>query len=250
MFCDIDDIPEPAWCEELFSCAEIHPKKLPLCAAEKVVTNNTSENFLFTLPKDKCTGEYTSLTKKDLVVLDDAGMLYSLWNKIFFAKIVKENNIHFDETISNGEDALFVLKYLAETNGETVFLNKNLYSYIQQNPDCLSNQTPYEEMLTQEKIFGALCELFEGIGFDNTDAEITFYEFYLNRYIETLGAIIKNKKDARTERLRKSTASLNLPGFRKCLFAVDPARSCHGKLIKIYRSKVMGWGYNFRLIWL
>lgn len=246
-FCDVDDIPEPTWCEELLLCAEKHPGKLPLCAAKKVVACDASKNFLFTLPAEKCTSKYTEHSKNDLLMIDDAGMLYSLWNKIFSARIIKDNNINFDETISNGEDALFVLKYLSETNGETVFVNKNLYSYIQQNPDCLSNQNPYEEMLTQEKVFGAICDLFNKIEFNNTDYKCAFYDFYLNRYIETLDKIITNKKDARLERLKKSNASLKLPGFKKCLFAVEPAKSYHGKLIKIYRSRIMGWVYNFRL---
>lgn len=249
MFCDVDDIPEPTWCEELLLCAEKHTGKLPLCAAKKIVTSDASENFLFTLPAEERTGEYTELSKNNLLMIDDAGMLYSLWNKIFSARIIKDSNINFDESVSNGEDALFVLKYLSETNGETVFVNKNLYSYIQQNPDCLSNQTPFEEMLTQEKIFDEFCDLFEKIGFENSDNEKNFYEFYLTRYIETLGKIIKNKKDARFERLKKSNASLKLPGFKKCLFAVEPAKSCHGKLIKIYRSKIIGWLYNFRLVY-
>lgn len=249
-FCDVDDIPEPTWCEELLLCAEKHSGKLPLCAAKKVVASDASENFLFTLPAEECTGEYTELSKNDLLMIDDAGMLYSLWNKIFSARIIKDNNINFDETISNGEDALFVLKYLSETNGETVFVNKNLYSYIQQNPDCLSNQKPFEEMLTQEKVFRAICDLFDKIEFDNTDDKCAFYDFYLNRYVETLSRIIENKKDARKERLRKSNAVLNFPGFRKCLFAVDLEKSFQGKLIKIYRAKVIGWLYNLKSVYL
>lgn len=250
MFCDADDLPHNEWCKELFDCAEKFPDILPMCGALRKDLVGNSADFLFTIPKEKLSGEYTELSKIDLTMIDAAGMLYSLWNKIFSAEIIKNNDIRFDESISNGEDALFVFEYLSHIDGNMVFIDKTLYTYLYQNTESLSSQNSYNEFFTAEKVFNAAEKLFIKIGFPGADFEREFYNFYLDRFIEILSKIISNKKDARMERLKKSNSTLNSASFRKCLSNVDPKQSCNGKLIKIYRSKLMGKIYNFKLVYL
>lgn len=50
-------------------------------------------------------------------------------NKIFKLKIIKNNNISFNEQITYWEDMLFVEKYLQECNGNVFLLNTYLYFY-------------------------------------------------------------------------------------------------------------------------
>lgn len=45
--------------------------------------------------------------------LGDIGTLYNLWNKLFVAKIIKEHNLKFQETLRFGEDVVFFLDYLS-----------------------------------------------------------------------------------------------------------------------------------------
>lgn len=250
MFCDADDIPQKNWCEELLLCIQKFPNSMPICAVLKVFASNLSENSLFTLSEDKCNEEYTHFTKKDLLSISDTGLLDTLWNKIFSNEIIKTNCIYFDETISNGEDNLFIYEYLAKIHGNTVFLNKVLYSYIQQNPDSLSKQAPYDKIVTAEKAFYAQKNLFEKIQFFDVISKNEFYNCHLNNFIRLLGNILNNKQYSRKQRFSKSTSALKLPGFQECLFNVTPESSYHCKLIKIYRSKLMGMLFNLKRIFL
>lgn len=52
-----------------------------------------------------------------------------VWNAAFRLNIIKENGIRFDESLCHGEDSLFVLDFLCNTD-TIVFLNK--YDYIYQ----------------------------------------------------------------------------------------------------------------------
>ena len=67
-------------------------------------------------------------------------LLQQLWNKIFRAEVVLENEICFDETISMGEDFRFILEYLAKVKQKSdkcVLIDRPLYHYIRDNQSSL-----------------------------------------------------------------------------------------------------------------
>lgn len=67
-------------------------------------------------------------------------LLQQLWNKIFRAEVVLENEICFDETISMGEDFRFILEYLAKVKQKSdkcVSIDRPLYHYIRDNETSL-----------------------------------------------------------------------------------------------------------------
>ena len=67
------------------------------------------------------------------------GLLYPTWNKIYLARIVKEKNIFFDETIGYGEDLIFNLNYLKYIDS-IFYIKEPLYIYIYR-PGGLSAKT-------------------------------------------------------------------------------------------------------------
>lgn len=66
----------------------------------------------------------------------DAGPVCKLYSR----KIIIENIIRFDTSLSLGEDLLFNFEYLDKTDGKIAVLNKSLYSYVQLNEDSLSSK--------------------------------------------------------------------------------------------------------------
>ena len=59
------------------------------------------------------------------------GRLYQVWNKIYLANIIKDNNLMFQSGINFGEDLLFNLDYFAHMSGKISFIPKALYIYYQ-----------------------------------------------------------------------------------------------------------------------
>ena len=54
------------------------------------------------------------------------GRLYQVWNKIYLANIIKDNNLMFQSGINFGEDLLFNLDYFAHMSGRMSFIPKAL----------------------------------------------------------------------------------------------------------------------------
>ena len=54
------------------------------------------------------------VTEYVLRSLGTNGLLYNLWNKLFKAEIIKENNLRFREDLRFGEDLIFSLQYISK----------------------------------------------------------------------------------------------------------------------------------------
>ena len=57
------------------------------------------------------------------------GRMYSAYNKIFAADIVRKHKVRFDEKVHFGEDTKFTLDYLKYAKGEIRFVLEPLYTY-------------------------------------------------------------------------------------------------------------------------
>lgn len=101
-FLDADDYLESNYLENLYKFHElplvatgftqVGNKTKTIDAKNKIVTENEIEDFVFTKTNFK--------------------FMCVVWAKLFQFKYIKENNLKFDETISIGEDSIFVIKYL------------------------------------------------------------------------------------------------------------------------------------------
>ena len=87
-------------------------------------------------------------------------MLGVPWNKLFCAKILRDNRLRFDERISSYEDELFVMSYVLNVNS---ILTSSLctYNYLIRNVISLSKK--YIEIKQHIQIAHRLCEYGEKI---------------------------------------------------------------------------------------
>lgn len=72
--------------------------------------NGLVENYKQVNPKPKTID--SNIIENVLRSLGNDGTLYNLWNKMFKANIIKDNDIRFKEDLRFGEDLLFALEYL------------------------------------------------------------------------------------------------------------------------------------------
>jgi len=56
----------------------------------------------------------------------------NVWNKIFKHEVIKNNTIRFDESVSYGEDMLFVYSFLRKAK-KNFFYNDNFYHYVKRH---------------------------------------------------------------------------------------------------------------------
>ena len=85
--------------------------------------------------------------RQELEPLFEATLLQQLWNKMFLNSVVQENDIHFDESISIGEDTRFVLDYIQKSGiREVTLINQPLYHYMRDQAGSLMFRVGYESV--------------------------------------------------------------------------------------------------------
>ena len=85
--------------------------------------------------------------RQELEPLFEATLLQQLWNKMFLNSVVQENDIHFDESISIGEDTRFVLDYIQKSGiNEITLINQPLYHYMRDQAGSLMFRVGYESV--------------------------------------------------------------------------------------------------------
>lgn len=64
-----------------------------------------------------------------------------LWNKLFKASIVKENNLSFVRGIKFNEDRLFNVSYLCHIKGKVAYTTTPVYKYIERSTSAMASLT-------------------------------------------------------------------------------------------------------------
>lgn len=118
-FCDSDDYARPEWLEKLYTAMKLNICDLACCNMERNDDQGNSVEIL----------ENRKYGKDGLWLLLKAGLLNSLYTKLFRKKVVDINNLIFDESISNGEDLLFVLSYFKYMKNGFFYLKEKNYFY-------------------------------------------------------------------------------------------------------------------------
>ncbi len=81
-----------------------------------------------------------------------------LWNKLFVASIIKENNLHFNSKFKMWEDLLFCMQYVIFVKGAS-YLHKKLYFYTDSNASSISRSISAEVAYTWVKAGQQVSEI-------------------------------------------------------------------------------------------
>lgn len=92
--------------------------------------------------------------------LFDGRLLQQLWNKVFVMEMVRRYQVHFDESISIGEDTRFILDYIQRVGVDRVCLiNRPLYHYMRDRDGSLMFRVGYESVEEPLKNLRKLYEI-------------------------------------------------------------------------------------------
>lgn len=158
MFVDSDDWVDATFFEEFRKVVDTHSVQLAVCG---YVNHDESVNGVTQIFGWNA---FEGVRKYDLqnVIksLHENTLLQQLWNKIFDAKLIRDNNIWFDESISIGEDCRFILEYIKVNKiKEVALINKPLYHYIRGISGSLMYRVGYESVEEPLKELRTLYEI-------------------------------------------------------------------------------------------
>ena len=87
------------------------------------------------------------------------------FNKLFYRKLLIENNIYFDESITICEDTIFALQYILHISGKILFSNKKIYHYTKNDTGATNSRFTGEKAFNPRQLteFAALDKAREFI---------------------------------------------------------------------------------------
>ena len=119
-FIDSDDEYENNYLENMVNEIIKMHSDLVICGYKAITNKEKDVNY----EEEFTTNNLSMVIEK----LQPIVLFNHVWNKIFKSEIVKQNKIHFDETMSIAEDCKFVLDYLKFCHSIS-YLNQVLYNY-------------------------------------------------------------------------------------------------------------------------
>ena len=135
--------------------------------------------------EEKTENETIEIMKDDFITLYSRQLLNLVCNKIYYANIIKENNILFDENVTKGEDLLFNLEYIKHINTNIAVINEPLYYYVSKKTGLnRSFKEPIEDRLKRtENVYKKMKAISEKNNNVIISEIINMYFIHLRNYI-------------------------------------------------------------------
>jgi glycosyltransferase involved in cell wall biosynthesis len=123
MFIDSDDTYDVSMLKKMYNV--IKKNDMAICGYNRVTLEKNQK-----IEKKISAKEYERTNFNQMIEICQKNQLFNqIWNKIYSSKILKENNIRFNENISLGEDYSFLLDYIEYCNN-VIIISDCLYNYI------------------------------------------------------------------------------------------------------------------------
>lgn len=184
VFIDGDDCVKKSFVKDMYDSVTQNDDDMVICQYERVW-----KAVHIPCKKIDNSGRYT--TREYLEnTLKDAGHHYFgvVWNKIYRADVIRNNNILFRENVELGEDFIFNIEYWKNSSSVKV-IDKRLYLY-NKNGDGASQKNKKDidsckwELYNRKQIYKSYEQAFKELGlYDIHKEEILFYlvGFYIGQ---------------------------------------------------------------------
>ena len=137
-FVDSDDFLENNYLEELINTKENYSEVENIWCGFQTVTDYSKSNAKEVIADSS---KFLSIyNNKDIMLLHEKWLDCSPWNKLYMQKIIIDYKIKFPEDMFLGEDLIFNLNYLENTNGKIIIINKPIYNYVRSGNVSLDNK--------------------------------------------------------------------------------------------------------------
>lgn len=135
--------------------------------------SNIEKKVLFTEDHN-----YSCVSRLDFVRMYEKWVIQMPWNKLYKLKIIQTSKIRFDENLSLGEDILFNIDYLTNSNGNIAILNKPIYNYTRTGIESLDNKYYPDLKSIYDSIYERIFEFCDEFNLSNTDIQHMYASYF------------------------------------------------------------------------
>lgn len=112
----------------------------------------------------------------------NSGELFrAVWGKVLSASIIRQNSLQFPENIRIGEDALFLLDYLARTRKVYIEDEAEYYYLVSNESATRSFRENYEQTIMDE--YREMMSRFQQYGLNDQEASVYFWRVAVQNYM-------------------------------------------------------------------
>lgn len=217
LFCDADDFVQSDWCDRLYRSFKSMTNVLPVCNYYRICGN-----ILKTNKKDICDAYDEIITSKDFFLLNKGELLGIPWNKLYSRNIIENNKIRFNESLSLGEDLIFVLDYIMCSRCDFKIINIPLYNYSIGNNEGLSEKYYSDLNAIYKILYKKLSETFRMFKCDKNNYKREYYQSYFyafNRVFRNTWS--KENKANIISKIMYNSKVFHSDEFKKCCKVIN-----------------------------
>ena len=138
-------------------------------------------------------------------------------NKLYSLSIIKENSLYMPEDISLGEDLIFNLKYLDNTNGLIKIIDKQLYHYSQVNDESLTKKYRKDLYETNNIVNNYLKEYLTKWNSPESEFELLDRKIFSNYMDALFNTFSEDNNDSFIKKIKFNNSILKNQEFIKLL---------------------------------
>ena len=184
MFIDSDDTISPYMCEKLLKGIEQSKSSLAICGY--CFINEIYRSHTDILPNIKSFIDTKSF-KESYINLFQNRIYLSVWGKLFLSDLIRSKNIFFDDSISLGEDFLFLHTYFKYMDKFSIsVINEPLYNYYV-HPGSLSKSNSISRISKTRILYQCAKYIYKSLNMYETG----MYCFSIY-YMRTLSIVFSN----------------------------------------------------------
>lgn len=152
-FVDSDDFLESNMIERLVQSVN-HNVQLAICGYKSIYMSKDTIFYTETVCPIK--GRYQNIDLvKHFGELFNNGLINPLWNKLYYADLIKKLNLKFNKELNMGEDLLFNLEYINACDNIEI-INEQLYNYLKFNDNSLTENFKECFLQNQQMLFSSV----------------------------------------------------------------------------------------------
>lgn len=215
-FVDSDDYLELNYLEYLLGAKHQYPDSNNIWCGFYVVSDYEKTVIQTTIDVKDDVSVYSL---NQFMVLYQKWLMQQPWNKLYYARLIKDNNIRFQEDLSLGEDILFNLDYLNIVNGKIFVTNKPFYNYMRSDKESLDNKFYHNLNDIYNRIFERL--FYYGDKWKISKAD---YQIIMNARFYAFENVLRNTFHPKSDIQNKyqyNSRVLKSPEFKEVLESAD-----------------------------
>ena len=233
---DSDDYIFPNYLEELLNAKIKYPEYFHIWSCFQTVEQQKQPVGKKHLISE--TEKYSLLDRQDILRLFELWMVQMPWHRLYNTKIVQQNNLKMDETLSLGEDLIFNLQYLdAVEDTRILIINETTYNYVRNDKDSLDHKYRHDLLQIYSKIDGIFEQYLNKWGIEDLDTFVNSCYFHYENILKN--TFHRDNKESFIKKIKFNNKILKSDKYR----AINKSRTCSiNKLYdRAYQSENYFW---------